>query len=99
MYHTYLLVSLLLAFCSVMEASNTELDWPALLQGEVLVETIEHDAGLPGLRAFFAVPASRERIWAVLIDYQNFPDIFPDIDKVHVLEHDAQGAKVEYWVD
>jgi hypothetical protein len=99
MYHTCLIVSLLLAFCSATEASNTKLDWPALLQGEVLVEAIEHDAGFPGVRASFVVPASRERIWDVLLDYQRFPDMFPDIDKLHVLEHNAQGATVAFWVD
>jgi ribosome-associated toxin RatA of RatAB toxin-antitoxin module len=99
MYHTSLICSLLLLVCHTIEASNAALDWPALWHGEVLVETIDHDAGFPGLRASFVVPASRERIWAVLLDYQNFPEIFPDIDKIQVLEHDAQGAKVEYWVD
>ena len=99
MYHTCLIVSLLVAFCAAMEASSAELDWPTLLQGEVLVETIKHEEGFPGLRAFFVVPASRERIWAVLLDYQRFPGMFPDIDKVQVIEHDAQGATVAFWVD
>jgi hypothetical protein len=98
MYYTSLICSLLLVLCHTVEASNATLDWPALWHGEVLVEAIDHDAEFPGLRAFFAISASRERIWAVLVDYQNFPEIFPDIDKIQVLERDAQGAKVEYWV-
>jgi hypothetical protein len=35
----------------------------------------------------------------VLLDYKHFPDIFPAIDNMRVLEHDAQGATVEFWVD
>jgi hypothetical protein len=99
MYRTSRICCLLLAFCSAIEASSSELNWHALWQGEVHVEALEHEAGFPGLRASFVVPAARERIWAVLLDYQHFPEIFPGIDKIHVLEHDAQGAKVAYWVD
>jgi hypothetical protein len=99
MYRTSLICSLLLVVCHAIAASSSELNWSALWQGEVLVEAIEHEAGFPGLRACFVVPATRERIWAALLDYQHFPEIFPDIDKIHVLDHDAQGATVEFWVD
>src|SRR5262249_42217274 len=58
-----------------------------------------HPDGFPGLRASFTVAASRERIWAVLIDYANFPQIFPDITKLRVLAQDQDGAQVEFWVN
>jgi ribosome-associated toxin RatA of RatAB toxin-antitoxin module len=99
MHHTILLVSLLLAFSPARAAADNKMDWEALLQGTVLVEAIENSAGLPGLRARFIVPASRERIWAVLLDYEHFPDIFAGIDKMQVLAHDASGATLEFWVD
>jgi Polyketide cyclase / dehydrase and lipid transport len=99
MRHTSLLISLLLALSPAIAAADDKLDWQALFQGEVLVEAIENGAGLPGLRAMFVVPASRERIWAVLLDYEHFPDIFAGIDKIQVLAHDAFGATIAFWID
>jgi hypothetical protein len=74
-------------------------DWAALFAGDVVVKTVQHPDGVPGLRASFVVAAPRERIWAVLLDYANFPKIFPDIHDLRVLTHDQQGAQVEYWVN
>lgn len=99
MRHTILLISLLLALSPAIAAADDKMDWQALFQGEVLVEAIENGAGLPGLRAMFVVPAARELIWAVLLDYEHFPDIFAGIDKMQVLAHDAFGATVAFWID
>jgi ribosome-associated toxin RatA of RatAB toxin-antitoxin module len=99
MYHTILIISLLLAFSHAIAVADAERNWHALSQGEVLVETIEKSAGFPGLRAMFVVPASRERIWDVLLDYEHFPEIFAGIDNLQVLAQDAQGATIEFWVD
>lgn len=74
-------------------------DWDALLAGKVVVETVQHPDGFSGLRASFLVAAARERIWAVLIDYENFPKLFPDIDKMRLLAQDQYGAQVEFWVN
>jgi len=73
-------------------------DWDRLLAGEVVVETVQHPDGFPGLRASFTVTAARERIWAVLVDYANFPQLFPDIQKMRVLAQDQYGAQVEFWI-
>ena len=74
-------------------------DWDTLFAGEVVVKTVQHPDGFSGLRTLFTVAAPRERIWAVLIDYANFPEIFPDIHKMRVLSQDDHGAQVEYWVN
>jgi hypothetical protein len=74
-------------------------DWALLFAGDVVVEPVKRPDGMPGLRASFAVAAPRERIWAVLLDYANFPKIFPDIHDLRVLMHDPQGDQVEYWVN
>jgi ribosome-associated toxin RatA of RatAB toxin-antitoxin module len=74
-------------------------DWDTLFAGEVVVKTVKHPDGFSGLRALFTVAAPRERIWAVLIDYANFPQMFPDIHKLRVLTQDDYGAQVEYWVN
>lgn len=74
-------------------------DWDTLLAGEVVVKTVKHPDGFSGLRASFTVAAGRERIWAVLVDYANFPQFFPDIDKLRVLAQDQDGAQLEFWVN
>jgi hypothetical protein len=99
MHYTTLLLSLLLALAPTIVAADDEMDWGGLFQGTVFVEAIENGAGLPGLRAMFVVPAPRERIWDVLLDYKNFPDIFAGIDKIQVLAHDAFGATIAFWID
>ena len=73
-------------------------DWEKLFSGEVLVEAVDSSDRLPGVRASFVVDAQPEAIWAALIDYENFTDIFKEMDKVHVLERDRDGAKVEFWL-
>jgi ribosome-associated toxin RatA of RatAB toxin-antitoxin module len=73
-------------------------DWAALFAGDVVVEAVKGPDGISGLRASFAIAAPRERIWDVLLDYANFPQIFPDIHDLRVLTHDPQGDQVEYWV-
>ena len=74
-------------------------DWDTLLAGEVVVEPVQHPDGFSGLRASFTVAAAQERIWAVLVDYENFPKLFPDIQKMRVLAQDQYGAQVEFWVN
>lgn len=74
-------------------------NWQALLAGQILVESQEHSDGLPGVRASFTVTAPRERIWTTLIDYPNFPRIFPNIKEIRVLSEDKKGARLEYQVN
>lgn len=76
-----------------------DLNWKALDRGEIIVEEVESDSGIPGVRASFLVTASREAIWSALVDYDNFPKFFKGIDRLHVLEQDDKGAHVEFWVD
>jgi hypothetical protein len=90
---------LVLAFYRPTKAADRGIDWDALFAGEVLVETTEDSADLPGLRAMFTVAASRQRIWAALLDYEHFPEIFAGIDKIHVRAQDAHGAIIAFWVD
>lgn len=94
---TVLLMLGALLACGPAEAGGV--DWDTLLAGEVVVETVKHPDGFPGLRASFTVAAGRERIWAVLIDYANFLKLFPDLDKIRVLAQDQDGAQVEIWVN
>ena len=95
-YIALLLLGILLATAPAAVAGRV--DWDALFAGEVAVEAVKQPDGLSGIRASFTVAASREHIWDVLIDYVNFPKIFPDIHTLRVLMQDHQGAKLEYWV-
>jgi hypothetical protein len=80
-------------------ATASDVEWQSLLAGDVMTTPVSNVEGLPGIRAMFTVTASRQRIWSVLVDYRNFPQIFPDLSKLRVLSQDAHGARVEYWAD
>lgn len=71
----------------------------ALERGEVIIEDVTAPDGVPGLRVSFLVEASREAIWSVLVDYENFTRVFRGVDRLKVLEEDGHGARVEFWVD
>src|SRR5438552_750730 len=95
-YAVLLMVGALLTSSSAVAGG---VDWDTLFAGEVVVEKVQHPDGFSGLRGSFTVAASRQRIWAVLVDYVNFPKFFPDIQKMHVLVQDQHGAQVEYWIN
>ena len=81
----------------VGEADDAALDWSRLFAGEVLATAVQNRDGVPGVRAMFTVTASRERIWSVFIDYDNFPQFFPGIKDLKVLEQDEKSAKVAFY--
>jgi len=76
-----------------------ENEWAALLDGEVIIESVENSEGIPGVRALFVVTAPRQKIWQTLRDYNNFSRIFDGLDKLQVLEENQSGAYVEFWID
>ncbi|MBM3224301.1 MAG: hypothetical protein FJZ47_10910 [Candidatus Tectomicrobia bacterium] len=92
---TVFLLHLLIAPAMAMK----EINWEALFAGEVEVEAVRRPDGISGLRALFTITAPRDRIWTTLLDYSNFPKMFPEIKTIRVLENTQQGAHVEYWVD
>jgi hypothetical protein len=75
------------------------MDWDALLRGDILVESVVSSTGVPGLKALFTVRGNREAIWRVLLDYSHYKSIYEDIKNIKVLEQDATGASVEFWID
>jgi ribosome-associated toxin RatA of RatAB toxin-antitoxin module len=93
-----------LGLCALLCAApraraDATIDWAALEKGVVQLEAVNSGDGLPGVRAQLTVTASRERIWATLLDYEHFPQIFSGIERMQVLEQGDRGATVEFWVD
>jgi len=86
-----------LAFTSSAWADGPKIDWEKIFMGEVLVEATENSDGIPGVLASFCVSADRSRIWSVLTNYENFPQIFNGLNKILVLKSDEHGARVEVW--
>lgn len=80
-------------------ADEAGIDWDKLLAGTVLVDAVKNDDDIPGVRAIFTVNAPDERIWATLVDYDHFTQIFDGIDRMRVLSEDEDGARVEFWID
>lgn len=80
-------------------AAEPVIDWTSLQQGQILTEKIRSPDGLPGLRAQFLVTAPRARIWAALIDYNNFPRFFTGIEQLRVLRQGTDSSDIEITVD
>ena len=97
--HILVILITLMSFSAGLDAQEDAYDWEALNRGEVTVESVTNDSGIPGVRAVFLVTASRERVWETLLDYENFPVFFEGIDRMKVLDEDDQGAHVEFWID
>ncbi|MCG6873941.1 MAG: SRPBCC family protein [Betaproteobacteria bacterium] len=96
-----LVAALTVPHCGAAESvSLSAAGWAALLDKRAIeVTEVSSLDGVPGVRAIFAVVASRERVWSTLVDYENFPKIFKGIDRMDVLEQDAHHAVVELWVE
>jgi uncharacterized membrane protein len=100
-YHWSWLVWSIIGVCipHAARAADGEPNWNRVLEGEVIVETVQPRGGIPGVQAMFAVAAPRERIWKTLLDYDNFTKIFKGIEKMRVLENTPAGAQIEFWID
>jgi hypothetical protein len=69
-----------------------------LSKGEILVEAIEDENGLPGAIAKFQMAGSRSEIWKMLNDFSNFPLMYDDITRLEVKSEDNEGAELEIWM-
>ena len=74
-------------------------DWDTLFNGAVLITPLEKEKNLHGVRAQFTVAAPQDSVWNTLTDYDHYTQIFDGIKNIEVLEKDAGGATVEFWID
>ena len=86
-------------FLQGVAVASTDLDWERLLKGDIIVDSMSNGEGIPGVKLLMTVNASREQIWELLTDYENFSNTFKAVEKLKVLEQDSEGAYVEFWVD
>lgn len=80
-----------------LQAEQEDFDWQRLLNGEILVEKIDDEQGIPGLRALFTIRATREELWGMLTDYDEFKNIYKGIDSLRVISEGENGALVEFF--
>lgn len=92
-------LGLMFLFILLDSPVQADVDWDRILDREVVVEAVKNAEGIRGVRVAFAVAAPNENIWAALVDYERFDEIFLGIEKMRVLEQAPSGAKVEFWVD
>lgn len=90
---------ILLFWFSLAGLAEEKRDWTALLNGQVEVQEVDNDEGIPGVRAFFTVSASKKKIWAVLLDYKHFPKFFKGILEMRVLSSEQDSALIEFKID
>jgi hypothetical protein len=65
---------------------------------EVVTESVQNSEGVNGLHAAFAVRASREEIWQLLIAYAQFKTLYPNIEDLEVSDESDRGARVRYVI-
>ena len=71
---------------------------------DVVFEWLDAREGAFALRGTIAVGAQPEAIWGVLTDYGRFPEIYPDVARVHVKDSNPRGATVvihvkNFWTE
>ncbi len=66
---------------------------------EIAIEWRKNDSGIEGVRASFAVRATRGALWTVLLDYSRFSEVFRNVRQASVLKESPAGAEVEFVVN
>ena len=85
----------------------SESDWSRLEKGEVVIVDRSSDAAGDGgggsargeSEAAVIVPRPPSEVWAVLIDFESRPKIFPDVTESHLERVDANRAWIRQAVD
>ena len=96
--YIYFLVIIILTVGQTSDASR-KFDWSTLFKKEVVIEKVENNDRIPGVKALFVVNASKEKIWNCLLNYKKFPQIFETANNFKILKNDNHGAQIEYWID
>lgn len=81
------------------DATGISNDWVLLNSGQVQINEIEDDQKVPGVRAAFIVNASRDKIWSILVDYDNFKTYFSNIEKIEVISIEKDSAIIDFTLD
>jgi ribosome-associated toxin RatA of RatAB toxin-antitoxin module len=96
--YIFLLVVIMLTIGQASDA-NRKYDWETLFNRQVVIEKVQNNDGIPGVKALFVVNASKEKIWNCLLNYKKFPEIFETANNFKILKNDKHGAQIEYWID
>ena len=92
---------MLIFICStVLYAQLSDSKKLILSEGTYFIESIEDANGLPGVRAMFEIDGTKEEVWQMINDFENFKQIYGgNVDSLKVHRHDEKGAIVEFWSD
>jgi Polyketide cyclase / dehydrase and lipid transport len=66
---------------------------PALLNGEIILETRSHSAWGGAVTAQMYLPLTQSQVWQHLTDYSRWTQYFPDITRSEILHHPAGSLK------
>lgn len=86
-------------FPTILNAQISDSYLDRLDKGEIIVESVDDSTGLPGIKAMFQISGSRTEIWGMLNDFENYKEIYGNIDSLEVIEADSNGVVVEFWSD
>ena len=87
------------AFLAVVGVAAQQLEGSDEYRDDVEIEWRRNDAGVNGVRASFLVKSTRNVVWAVLLDYARFPEVFRNVRRAKVLKESVDGAEVEFVVN
>jgi ribosome-associated toxin RatA of RatAB toxin-antitoxin module len=72
---------------------------PAVAEGHIDFEWRTNASGIPGVRASFLLRATREDLWALLVDYRRFPEIFRNVLEVRSVGEGPDRIELEFVVN
>ena len=65
---------------------------------QVNIEWRKNANGIDGVRASFTLRTTRQALWAVLVDYRRFSEVFRNVREVNIIRETSDGAEVEFVV-
>lgn len=77
-----------------MRALYSDEDWADLQKGDVLSELVQTEGGDDKGRAMASgiIPASADRIWAVLTDWESYPGFMPNVEETKLRRREGDKA-------
>jgi hypothetical protein len=98
--YSQLIAAYLILICIALQSIHSgsqDMDLERLGREGILVEKVNNENGLPGIRAMFTMEASRAELWGMLTDYENFSRIYGGIDSLRIIREDPSYAIVEFY--
>ncbi|MDH4263562.1 MAG: hypothetical protein OEV78_11010 [Spirochaetia bacterium] len=92
-----IIIGFLIFFVSINIAPESSINSAILsraMNGEIIVSKIKTKHGPDGVKVVFCVEANKEDVWSTITDYNNFNNIFGNI-QLKLIRENSKGAIVQ----